>query len=59
MTRVGNVFTAYHSADGNAWTQVGNVTLTMGANVFMGLAVTSHNTGALCQGTFDNIATVE
>jgi regulation of enolase protein 1 (concanavalin A-like superfamily) len=59
VTRAGNVFTAYRSADGNAWTQVGTVTLAMAANVYMGIAVTSHNTGALCQGTFDNIAAVE
>ena len=52
---MGNVFTAYRSTDGTVWTTMSSATITMGTNVLIGLAVTSHNTGALCAATFDNI----
>ena len=55
LQRAGNTFSAYESADGTAWTLVGSETIAMGANVFVGLAVTSHSTvAATC--TFDNVA---
>src|SRR5205823_5329016 len=39
LVRSGNVFTAYRSADGNSWTQIGSVTISMTSNVFVGLPV--------------------
>jgi hypothetical protein len=34
---------------------IGSQTITMGSNVYIGLAVTSHNDGTLCTAVFDNI----
>jgi hypothetical protein len=47
--------TASRSNDGITWTDVGSATIAMGTDVFVGLAVTSHNNGALCTATFDNV----
>jgi fibronectin type 3 domain-containing protein/regulation of enolase protein 1 (concanavalin A-like superfamily) len=55
LTRVGDVFTAYHSADGSTWTTMGTATISMGSNVAIGLALTSHAADTLCAGTIDNI----
>ena len=54
LTRSGNTFTAYESADGSKWTAMGSDTITMAADVLIGLAVTSHSsTSATC--TFDHV----
>jgi regulation of enolase protein 1 (concanavalin A-like superfamily) len=55
LTRSGNTFTAYDSADGVTWTVVGTDTIPMGSTVFVGLAVTSHNAGASATATFDSV----
>ena len=55
LTRVGDVFTAYRSADGVTWTTIGSATIPMASDVAIGLAVTSHSAGALCSATLDNI----
>jgi fibronectin type 3 domain-containing protein len=50
LTRFGNTFTAYQSADGSNWSQVGSPqTINMSTTAYIGLAVTSHeqNTWAL------------
>ena len=52
LTRTGNAFTAQYSADGKTWTDikdattgaVASTTVAMGASVYVGLCVTSHNT---------------
>ena len=55
VRRVGNVFTGYVSADGQTWRQQGNsVTISMGANVYAGLAVTSHLDGTLATAVFSS-----
>ena len=56
LTRIGDNVTAYDSADGLTWTLVGSDTIPMGASVLVGLAVTSHNSGALATATFDNVS---
>jgi type II secretory pathway pseudopilin PulG len=56
LTRVGDTLTGYESSNGSTWTQVGTDTVTMATNVYMGLAVTSHNDGTLCTAVFDNIS---
>jgi hypothetical protein len=57
VRRIGNVFTAYVSPDGHAWRQYGSsVTMTMGASVYAGLAVTSHRDGTLATGVFSNVS---
>ncbi len=58
LERRGNVFTAYHSSDGNAWTNLGSSTINMATSVKMGLAVCSVNDGTLCNAVFSHIALV-
>lgn len=55
VTRSGNTFTAYYSSNGTSWTQIATETISMGTTVYVGLAVTSHNDGTLCTGTFNNV----
>jgi fibronectin type 3 domain-containing protein/regulation of enolase protein 1 (concanavalin A-like superfamily) len=55
LTRVGNTFTAYSSADGATWTSVGSTTVSMPAGVFIGPMVCSVKNGTLCQAQFDNV----
>src|SRR4029077_766827 len=54
LIRFGNVFTAYHSADGSTWKALGTSTIPMSSNVLIGLAVTSHNNTVGSQATFDH-----
>ncbi len=55
LTRSGNLFTAYVSPDGTTWTQFGSTTVTMGADVYIGIPVTARNAAALGTGTVENI----
>ena len=56
LTRAGSTVAAYESSDGATWTLVGTDTIAMAADVFVGLAVTSHTTAALATATFDGVA---
>jgi hypothetical protein len=57
LARAGDVFTAYHSADGYAWTQIGiAVTNAMAARVYAGLALSARHTNALNTATFDGFS---
>ncbi len=56
LVRRGNVFTGYASADGLAWQEAGTLTLALPAEIFAGLAVTSHNNGLLCTATFAQLS---
>ena len=56
LVRSGNTFTGYRSLNGVSWTQQGTTTITMGATVYIGLALTSHNNSSLCAATFDNVS---
>ena len=55
LTRSNNTFTGYKSTNGISWTQVGTATITMSSQVYIGLAVSSHNNGALSAAVFDNV----
>jgi hypothetical protein len=55
LVRSGNTFTGYRSPNGVTWTQQGTTTIAMGAAVYVGLALTSHNNSSLCAATFDNV----
>jgi fibronectin type 3 domain-containing protein len=55
LVRSGNTFTGYRSPDGVTWTQQGTTTITMSSAVYVGLALTSHNSSSLCAATFDNV----
>jgi regulation of enolase protein 1 (concanavalin A-like superfamily) len=55
LDRAGNVFTAYVSADGTNWTQVGSTTIAMTSSETVGLFVCAHNGNVLGKVTFDNV----
>jgi regulation of enolase protein 1 (concanavalin A-like superfamily) len=55
LQRTGDVFTAWSSGDGTTWTRLGSVTIRMGAEVQVGLAVTSHHATALTAASFDRL----
>jgi len=53
---VGGLVRGYYSADGNTWTQLGTPqTVTMNMPMYVGLALTSHNSGVACEAKFSNI----
>jgi hypothetical protein len=56
LTRTGNVFQAATSLDGATWSTVGSETITMGATIYVGLAVSSHVAGTLATATFASTA---
>jgi hypothetical protein len=54
------VFTAFHSVDGTNWVRVEGAvgqTIQMGTNVYIGLALTSHNPDATGTAVFSNVQT--
>jgi hypothetical protein len=54
----GNSFTGYHSTNGSAWEPLGDpITIGMPTDVYVGLALTSHNTGATCVAEFSDVTT--
>ena len=55
LVRSGNTFTGYRSPDGVTWMPQGTNTFTMTSTVYVGLALTSHNSSSLCTATFDNV----
>lgn len=65
LTRIGNQFTAECSEDGLDWASITNdpaassVDITMAADVFIGLAVTSHSTSMQTSAEFSNVTTAE
>jgi hypothetical protein len=56
LTRSGTTITAYSSADGATWTQVGSTTITMTDPVTIGLFSCAHNGNAACTATLDNVS---
>jgi regulation of enolase protein 1 (concanavalin A-like superfamily) len=59
VARSGDSFTAYTSPDGNNWNVVPGSTVTLsniGGPTLAGLAITSHNSGALGSATIDSVA---
>lgn len=57
IVRRGSEFTGYYSADGKGWTRFTSATVAMGNQTLIGLAVTSHNNGAVCTVPFDGVVT--
>ena len=57
---ISGLFTVSHSANGSTWLPVTGATpqtISMGANVYIGLAVTSHDAALTCQSIFSNVTT--
>jgi regulation of enolase protein 1 (concanavalin A-like superfamily) len=59
LTRFGDTFTASSSGDGVNWTVVGTATVSMAANIYVGLAVTSHNNPVLTTAAYEGIQVIE
>ena len=56
LTRAGATLAAAVSADGAHWIEVGSDVIDVGAGpVLVGLALTSHDNGALATATFENV----
>ena len=55
IARTGDVITASWSSDGSTWNVVGSDTIAMGPTVYIGLANSSHNAGALGTATVDGV----
>jgi alpha-galactosidase len=58
LTRSGSRITAYESEAGTNWTQVGAVSISMPDPVYVGLMVTAHHDGSLCEARFENVELV-
>jgi hypothetical protein len=57
VVRSGSTFSSYMSPDGVNWTQLGSSqTISMAANVDVGLMVTSGSTSSLATATFDSVS---
>jgi len=54
LSRSGNTFKGFGSYDGTNWTQLGAVSIVMPAQLYLGLAVASHNIGQLTTAQFVN-----
>src|SRR5579884_2035196 len=55
LQRSGNTFTSWWSSDGNSWTLIGTVGMSMSGPVSVGLFVTSHNIREYSSAAFDNV----
>jgi len=55
---LGGLIRGYYLADGTTWTQIGTsvATVTMNVPVYVGLAVTSHNTSQKCVAQFSSVS---
>jgi hypothetical protein len=50
---LGGTFRAFHSADGATWEEIGSAQMiSMSNDVYVGLALTSHNAGVMCAADF-------
>lgn len=57
LVRQGDTFSGYYSSDGSNWTSAGSpFTVSMSANVNIGMAVVSTNNSALTTAIFDNVS---
>ncbi len=60
ITRTGDVFTAQQSADGATWSDIeatSPVTIDMATDVYIGLALTSHNANQMTAAEFSELST--
>ena len=58
IERLGNLVISSTSPNGTTWTEIRRETFPMSAAVYVGLAVTSHDNGVLCTGTFTNVQVI-
>jgi hypothetical protein len=55
IVRTGGTITGYHSLNGSGWTEQGSASVSMGADVYIGLCLTSHKDGVVCTAQFDSV----
>ncbi len=55
INRTGNTLATSYSSNGTSWTTLGSDTVTMAANIQIGLAVSSHDNTTDCTAVFDNV----
>ena len=55
LVREGNLFSAYRSTTGTTWSLIGSDTISMASTVYVGVALTSHNTAQRATATFTNL----
>jgi hypothetical protein len=55
LVRADNTLTGYKSTDGVNWMQIGSHSITMGSNIYIGLAVTSGSADTLNTSVFENV----
>jgi hypothetical protein len=55
LVRRGDTFSAYESADGTSWERVDSETINMAEKIYVGLPVTSHDDGVVCEALIDNV----
>jgi hypothetical protein len=55
LKRVGNQFTGYSGSDGKTWKEYATFTLGLPENIYLGAAVTSHNTAEAATAKFRNM----
>ncbi|MBN1507413.1 MAG: lamin tail domain-containing protein [Sedimentisphaerales bacterium] len=55
ISRRGNIFSGYYSANGVNWAQQGTETIAMSQDASVGLCVTSRAAGIPCSAVFDNV----
>ena len=58
VVRSGNSLSGYYSTDGSTWTLVSTRAVTLPSQIYVGLAVTSHNPSATAQGVFTDVAVI-
>ena len=56
IKRTGNLFTAYKSSDGRTWTVIASDSISMADAIYVGIALTSHNSAATAKATVDNFS---
>lgn len=56
LSRLGNMIRGYSSSDGKTWKLIGEETVSMTYNVYVGLAVTSADNSKLCEATFSDLS---
>lgn len=58
LKRAGNVFSGFAGYDGQNWTQLGTVSISLPAGIYVGFAVSSHNTNQLTTAAFRDFGVV-
>ena len=58
LQRVGNVFASYAGYDGQTWTQLGNATITMSNQVYLGFSVSSRSASQTTTAQFRDFGNV-